>query len=90
MPNPSKKWMVSLSGDYYDWIKSTAEEAGVKGSEVITELISTIRKEHEEEFKHSLIDAQVRLEQQKLERQKEEIENRIRELKNARKTKQVA
>lgn len=73
-----KKWLVILTKEQYDWIKDTAESTELKGSDIVREIIDDQMKSSPEKFKKRLVDAQKRIE---LER----VMNKIAELESVKK-----
>lgn len=75
-----KKWMVVLPSEQYEWIKDTAEKAGVSGAAVCRALIAEAMEQNSVEFRRGLMSAQLKAELQSLEDKKAEIATKEKEL----------
>lgn len=76
----TKKWMVVLTDEQYDWVKGTAEKADVSGASVLRALISEAMEINSNEFRRSLQSAQLKTELLQLEEKKAQIAEKEREL----------
>lgn len=74
------QWMTTVTDEQKQWLRETAEEAGINGSYVIQELLSRIMAEGAKEFKASLVDARVRIQLAELAEKKAEIAEQEKEL----------
>lgn len=78
--NPAKKWMATLADEEYEWIKETAEETELSGSEVIRESIRRHMKD--KAFKASLVEAKHQIRLRELTDKKTTLEEEIKALRN--------
>lgn len=79
--NNERKWMVTLDEGTYEWVKRTAGELNIHGSDIIKELIVRAKEQEKDSgFKESLLEARARLLRQELEKRREEIEAQLRDL----------
>ena len=78
--NTERKWMVTLDEGTYEWVKRTAEELKIHGSDIIKELIKQVMNDDPSEFKNTLLEARERLLREELEEKKEAIEAQLRAL----------
>ncbi len=76
-----KKWLSVLEESQYDWVKETAEETGTNGSAVIRAVIDRARKVDVGEFKQQLQEAQIKGQLEKLNAQKNALEEQAQLLK---------
>jgi hypothetical protein len=75
-----KKWMVVLTNEQYEWIKETADKAGVSGAAVCRTLIGQAMEQNSSEFRRNLMSAQIKSELEGLEEKKARIAEQEKEL----------
>ncbi len=75
------KWMVMLTRDQKQLIEQTAEKTGLKGSDVIREMVKTVTSGDFKTFVNSLSETQTRILVENLESKKRELDEKIRDLK---------
>lgn len=80
MPIPTKKWMVVLSDEQYNWIKDTSDKTDTTGAAVLRALVSQAMNENSVSFRRSLMSAQVQMELDELDRKKQAIADKEKEL----------
>lgn len=76
--NTSKKWMVSLAEDKYEWVKKVADEAEISGSAVIEESLS--RAMIDKGFRIGLIEAKTQIRLRELNERRLSLEEEIKML----------
>ena len=75
-----EKWMVMVTPEQKEWIQATAEETGLKGSDIVREMISRTLKKDAKEFKNSLASIQYKIQFEELQMKREELERKESEL----------
>ncbi len=56
-----KKWLIVLTEEQHEWIKETSETVGIKGSDIVREVIDRTMSEDPKRFQMSLVQAQVKI-----------------------------
>lgn len=82
-----KKWMIVVTEEQYDWIKSVSNKTGLKGSDIVRELVDRCMTDDPKSFVNSLAATQHKMELEELERKQEAIKIMINEKKAAMKEK---
>lgn len=73
-----RKWITVITEEQYDWIKETAEAAGLKGSDVVREAIDRSMKNRE--FRASLAQTQLKIQLDALNDKKAALESQTKDL----------
>jgi len=76
-----KKWLVVLTEEQHDWIKATAEEVGIKGSDIVREILDRVMSEDTRKFKASLANTQLKIRLQTINDKRAALDEEVRELK---------
>ncbi len=76
-----KKWLVVLTEEQHEWIKRTSEEVGIKGSDIVREIIDRVMADNPRQFKNSMANAQLKIRLQALNDKRAAIEEEANELK---------
>ena len=75
MPTSTKKrWLLFVPPHLQQWIRETADETGLLGSEVISELIERVIKDGSKQFKASLAIARTRRELENIQEKRAALE----------------
>lgn len=77
---PNKKWMVVLTENQYEWVKTTSSKAKVSGAAVLRSLISQAMEQNSADFQRSLMSAQLKVELHALEIAKEKLAEKEKEI----------
>lgn len=85
-----KKWLMVVTDEQHEWIKTTAREVGLKGSDIVRELIDRVRQEDDRKFKASLAQTQLKNRLQALNDKEAAIQEEKRELKRQMSSDKVA
>lgn len=76
-----KKWLVVLTEEQHDWIKTLSQDVGLKGSDIIREMIDRTMGDNPRQFKASLANAQLKIRLQVLNDKRAALEEEAKELK---------
>jgi len=85
-----KKWMIVVTDEQYEWIKSVSEKTDLKGSDIIREMIARIMDGNPKEFVSSLASTQLKNELMELEQKEQMIAQKTAELRKKLKQEGVA
>lgn len=85
-----KKWMIVLTDEQFEWVKETAEKTGLKGSDIIREIVDRQMNDNPRQFVASLAATQYKMELQELEQQQRALEAKQEEIRKRIKQEKVA
>ena len=76
-----KKWLVVLTEEQHEWIKDTSSKVGLKGSDIVREIVDRVMNEDSKKFRESLANAQLKMKLQSINDKKAALMEEERELK---------
>lgn len=85
-----KKWMIVVTEKQYNWIKEVAETTGLKGSDIVREMVEHTMNNDTKTFISGLATTQYKIELANLAEKRQEIEDKEAELKKKLKQERVA
>ena len=85
MPNGTekKRWLVVLPVNQRDWIKDISSSTGLKGSDIMSELIEDCMKNNSAKFKQSLAQTQLKIKLQAINERRAALEEEAQEVKRS-------
>lgn len=75
-----KKWLTVITEEQYEWIKDTSEKVGLKGSDMIREILDRAMAEDQKKFRASLANIQVKIKLQSINDRKIALQEEEREV----------
>lgn len=75
-----KKYMIVLTEEQYNWIKTVATETQLKGSDVVREIIDRCMVDNPRQFKASLVNTQMKIKLQALNEKRAALDEEVAEL----------
>ncbi len=76
-----KKWLVVLTEEQHEWIKATAQEVGIKGSDIVREIIDRTMGDNPRQFKNSMANAQLKIKLQAINDKRAALDEEVAKLK---------